>query len=410
MENLNPNQNPNNENRDPDPDIEPEQIREYTSGSDSEFEQPISEQGRNQYESEEEEEEEDPPELEVPIPQYIEPPADQRINMFNPQRLQDILNQLQQLQQPPANPENPDEPVVDQPVHAAQNLINILNAPPIPGGVGGAGGMGNVMNLVDMMLARNPFETEEDIMNREICDSHMIDYIKKVRVSISEDEEDNSELYKEEFKYDSITKNLAKMVVAYWQEKGELPTDVGKIDDLVEYCCQYQYRNRPCGCLLDNWQDEEMKKVIYEITKRYILFFGDYPSCGAMSNMLRYQLINKRLPTMEELGEYLKHRRDFQNDPEQYFQDHKHQLPTANLSLLKPTIYEDEETKTCGLCYNEIGKGTEILKLPCRGEHVFHTDEKECLEGLTITEWLKSNKVCPMCKDEIIIEDENEKN
>lgn len=261
-----------------------------------------------------------------------------------------------------------------------------------------------MLNFMDLMS--NPFETEEDRANMSICDSHMVDYIKRVRSHMSE--MDGYEDFKEDFKYDSVTKLLAKMIVAYWQEKKELPNDVEKFNEVVEFCCDYQLANRPCDCLLDNLEDEEKKHDIYEIAKRHILFFGDFPGCMIMTNMLGFKLMNKRIPNMQELGDYLKHQREFHRDPEQYYQDHKHQLPTANLSLLKPTTYDNEETKTCGLCYNEIEKGTIVMKLPCRGQHVFHLKEEECLEGLTIVNWLKSNKVCPMCKDEIIINDNEE--
>jgi len=256
-------------------------------------------------------------------------------------------------------------------------------------------GQGNMLNLTRM----NFFETEEEITNREICNAHMMDYIKNIRNGLS----DIHQEYKEEFGYSSITIQLVKIVSEYWKKKKELPNKPEQFDDLVEYCYDYQLLHRPCECLIDN-SSEDRKKIIYEIIRKHILFFGDFPSCGILSNMLRFHVIEKRLPSMNEFDEFLKHQREFHEDSEKYYHDHKHQLPTSNLSLLKPVIYDEEKTITCGLCYNEIVKGTKIMKLPCRGKHVFHFDEKECLEGLTITNWLNKNKICPMCKDEIIIQ------
>ena len=255
----------------------------------------------------------------------------------------------------------------------------------------------NILQAINQLV--RPIESEEDKISREICSHHMIDYIKLVRANCLHE-------YKEDamdFEYTSITRRLAKIVKVWWFEKEELPYDANKFMDFVQYCCDYQYRNRPCVCLLDNWNDEEKKKDIYEITKKYILFYADLPGCDYMSNMQAYKLLNKHLPSTQELQEYVARQNEFENDPEQYHQDHKHQLPTANLALLKPIVYDDEEPQTCGICYNEIKPGMTVLQLPCGGKHIFHTDENDCLEGLTITQWLQSNKVCPMCKDEIII-------
>lgn len=407
--------------------------------------------------------------------------ANERVNMFNPERLDQILNAIQNINQPPANPppahplpvDQPDQPIEpDQPVPNDEMPLrpphlqrrNAVALPPValphvalPPGPGQARPgismgeffqflmnpnnlnpqpnqqepdpsnpaqepdepnpnpgpnplqAGGFVNLLDMMMGGMQAETEEDQMNREICDSHMVDYIKNMRNELSAEEE-YKEYKEEEFKYDSITTDLARMVVTYWQDKGDLPTTKEHLEDLSQFCAEYKYRNRPCQCLLDNWHDEEKKKVIYEIVKKRILDVGEYPSCGIMSNMLSYHTLNKKLPTKDEFREYLEHQIEFSRDPEQYFLNHKHQLPTANLSLLKPKEYDGEESKTCGICYNDIEKGTMVMELPCGGKHVFHLEESECLEGLTIKKWLESNKVCPMCKDEIVIKDEEKEN
>ena len=47
----------------------------------------------------------------------------------------------------------------------------------------------------------------------------------------------------------------------------------------------------------------------------------------------------------------------------------------------------------CIICQYEFEKGEKIVVLPCK--HCFHSD---CIE-----EWLKNQKTCPFCKEEIKI-------
>lgn len=47
--------------------------------------------------------------------------------------------------------------------------------------------------------------------------------------------------------------------------------------------------------------------------------------------------------------------------------------------------------KVCSICYNQFEKDEKILQLPCK--HIFH---KECIKP-----WLKKNKKCPNCRNDI---------
>ncbi len=49
------------------------------------------------------------------------------------------------------------------------------------------------------------------------------------------------------------------------------------------------------------------------------------------------------------------------------------------------------ELPSCCICLSEIKKGKNTILLPCK--HMFHS---KC-----ITDWLKSNNTCPMCRKEI---------
>lgn len=47
---------------------------------------------------------------------------------------------------------------------------------------------------------------------------------------------------------------------------------------------------------------------------------------------------------------------------------------------------------SCAICYYELKGGEKVNRFPC--SHLFHT---ECIK-----EWLAKEKVCPMCKQEIV--------
>jgi hypothetical protein len=64
---------------------------------------------------------------------------------------------------------------------------------------------------------------------------------------------------------------------------------------------------------------------------------------------------------------------------------------------------ELKETKEpcCGICQYDIEVSQKYYELPCG--HLFHENGEECLEFATILYWLKDNKFCPMCKQEVIL-------
>ena len=85
--------------------------------------------------------------------------------------------------------------------------------------------------------------SEEDLLNQEICNSHMVQLIKDIRSK-------DKVTYTDEYKYNTITNNLGQMVVNYWQENGNLPEEK-HIDELCYHCVMYMYRNRPCDCIIN---------------------------------------------------------------------------------------------------------------------------------------------------------------
>ena len=59
---------------------------------------------------------------------------------------------------------------------------------------------------------------------------------------------------------------------------------------------------------------------------------------------------------------------------------------------------EGAETEDCAICLEAFteGDGKMIAELNCNSKHIFHVD---CL-----TEWVKKNDVCPMCRQQIVDE------
>lgn len=257
----------------------------------------------------------------------------------------------------------------------------------------------NFLNAL-MSMRGEVKETEEEKLNKEICYEHYLNYIKKTREYLSVEHQE----YKEEYEHENISATLCKMGVAFWTKKGELPTDPSKFNEFVEFCCNYKKEKNPCICMVE-METEEQKSNVYEIVKKVILDIGTYPGCDIISGMLEYKLLNGNIPTINEYKEYVKNLEEFHEDPEKYHLDHKHQLPTMNRNLLKKSIYKEEISTICGVCQNDIKKEDSIYQLPCNGKHIFHSEDKDCLEGLTIMDWMKSNKTCPLCKDELKIED-----
>ena len=52
-----------------------------------------------------------------------------------------------------------------------------------------------------------------------------------------------------------------------------------------------------------------------------------------------------------------------------------------------------EEDKSCCICLLDYNVGEDLRKVPCGGEHLFHED---CLFA-----WLQTKKTCPMCREEL---------
>ena len=174
-------------------------------------------------------------------------------------------------------------------------------------------------------------------------------------------------------------------VTEFMRSYGYLPTKYQYIKSVIENCF--------CGIIFNDHQFAIQTGVyLFEQLERT-------PECYYIQHSINYYNQEQRYPSLEELSNYLGNIHRMMNDPEGYYQDTKHATPTPNLRLLTPKEC-DKDDCNCGLCFDEISKGEQCYILPCN--HVFHSDNEKCIDA-TIVEWLKNNRTCPICKQEVII-------
>ena len=183
-----------------------------------------------------------------------------------------------------------------------------------------------------------------------------------------------------------------------------------RMDDIINKGIEWIDRKKLCRCNIFNicYNSLELnynRNIVYNIIKQNILLYGIIPRCHYLLLNYQYYLQEKRVGTLQEINDYEMLLNEIEMDPEEFHNKYKHKLPTKNLSSLKCKIMNEEITKNkepcCGICQYDIEPLQKYYELPCG--HLFHENDKECLECATIVFWLKDNKLCPICKQEVIL-------
>ena len=183
-----------------------------------------------------------------------------------------------------------------------------------------------------------------------------------------------------------------------------------KIDDIVNKGIEWFDIKKLCKCNIFNicYNSLELnynRNIIYNIIKQHILMYGIIPKCNYLLLSYQYYLQEKRVGNIQEITDYEMLINEIEMDPEEFHNKYKHKLPTKNLSSLKCKIMDEEISKhkepCCGICQSDIESLQKYYELPCG--HLFHENGEECLECATIIFWLKDNKLCPICKQEVIL-------
>jgi hypothetical protein len=183
-----------------------------------------------------------------------------------------------------------------------------------------------------------------------------------------------------------------------------------RLDDIIHKAMNWIDRLKLCECnifgichsILDiNYN----RHIIYQIIKYYILEYGIVPKCKFILLSYQYYIQEKKVGNLQEINDYEMLLNEIEMDPQEFHNKYKHKLPTRNLSKLQTKTMTDDIVKNkepcCGICQYDIETSQNYYELPCG--HLFHQNEQECLECATIIYWLKDNKFCPICKNEVIL-------
>ena len=179
------------------------------------------------------------------------------------------------------------------------------------------------------------------------------------------------------------------------------------IDAILNIILQWYSNFKLCNCnifgLCYNNLSNLNNDIIKIITKKYLVDYFTILKCNDLKLAYLYYIQENRVASIDELIQFENMMYEIENDPEEFHQKYKHKIPTKNISkIFSETMNEQtytEKQPVCGLCQDDINVPHEYYELPCG--HLFHKNEKDCLDNASILNWLKENNVCPICKKEI---------
>lgn len=197
-----------------------------------------------------------------------------------------------------------------------------------------------------------------------------------------------------------IQNEILKVVVELWISNinGSFPTIEEILNELFRVRCHCTYE----------FNDNEIK----ELYKYYVVRYGKIPNCQTTQISIEFFHTHRRFPTVEEINETMRRMILFYNSPEAFHQQDKIEVGVDNLQYIpilnmKQSEFKQDTDFCCSLCQEEIKDGQNYVKLnPCG--HIFHYNDKECLEDACIFKWLSKNNKCPNCKQQVVV-DLNEK-
>jgi hypothetical protein len=152
--------------------------------------------------------------------------------------------------------------------------------------------------------------------------------------------------------------------------------------------------------------------------KRFILHFistiGMFPTITDIELCHEYYVMEKKMPTLEELAELFQKRVRFAQNPVEFHAEDKQYVPVSNLKqLIESAKPYEGEGDVCNMCMDSIEKGQNIFILNCK--HIFHSESKNCLgkiekdddnkilsddEG-TVRKWFSKMHSCPLCRQDV---------
>ena len=165
-----------------------------------------------------------------------------------------------------------------------------------------------------------------------------------------------------------------------------------------------------CECLQQyDFQRNELEIIL----QYYCMFYGKYPNCTEIPYLLEFYIIQKRIPTQDELEEHIYRSIRFNLNPEEYHQSDKEFIPTIGIDKLPIEKYINAKNnlrciscqESCSICQEDLSDEQDVIKLvPCG--HLYHSTNSECLENAGIRNWLELYNHCPLCKQKITPHDD----
>jgi hypothetical protein len=228
------------------------------------------------------------------------------------------------------------------------------------------------------------FSNRENILVAKRYEDHQ--YSKAKEYFVNNLKKDNTQDY--------VSRSLLNIILDLYtdNEEDEYPT----LDELVDKVFEYR-----CSCVyLLNELD------IKNMLKDYVSIKGDIPRCREYSYLIEYHIINKTIPSEQELEDFMIRAAEFMFNPEDFYQKDKVHVPALGVDKLPVKNYCKDTCKstTCSLCQDDFVDEQQIITLlPCK--HEFHYNDKECLGNASIKNWLSNNNFCPLCKTKVEVKD-----
>ena len=202
--------------------------------------------------------------------------------------------------------------------------------------------------------------------------------------------------YLNHFKTNYYPRATAQTHFNYLQTLHILFIELGRLPTRREYLLSY----KPfCLCPYQVTDDEYARAAFYFIG------FGEIETlpCYIFYYYTQYYMIEHRDPSsIEEFTSFVRRVMvaDGSEDPnlELFNEPIVRPVEKTKLDEIRSSICTLDE-QTCSICQEDIHLQHGVT-LECG--HSYHSEDKDCCENGTIFTWFKTNRVCPVCRKEII--------
>lgn len=191
-----------------------------------------------------------------------------------------------------------------------------------------------------------------------------------------------------------VTRPLLNSILDFWFDSGcdSWPTKEQLLNKIFSIPCACHFTHSPVT----------LKRVI----EFWVFEQAAIPTCDIVHEIIDYETIMQRFPTIHELNNYIRQNMEFFNNPLDFFQRDKVHVPVINIHKL-PLSKGDDET-VCALCQETITSLQEsIIVKPCN--HQYHNRSDECLGESSIHNWFSEHNFCPLCKQKVVTDFEDAK-